>query len=211
VLFRSGLRAVAVMDTFAGIGVLAIALLVVVLAMNAIGWDLSGIPAERLTLVGSNTSPIPFHTLFTGMVFIQIFYWSTNQNITQKAMTAPTVREAQRGVLAAAAVRILIIPLIVVVPGVVAFKLFGPLGDAAYGRIVAHVLPSWLIGSFAALMAAAVTMSLCTMSDRSTAMLHARRRSVNGTHAADVPSPAALRAAADQSDTLRSFAFLKVP
>ena len=34
---------------------------------------------------------------------------------------------------------------------------------------------------------------------------------VNGTHAADVPSPAALRAAADQSDTLRSFAFLKVP
>lgn len=151
-----GLRAVAVMDTFAGIGVLAIALLVVVLGMQAVGWDLSGVPAERLTLIGSNTSPIPFHTLFTGMVFIQIFYWSTNQNITQKAMTAPTVREAQRGVLAAAVVRILIIPLIVVVPGVVAFKLFGPLGDAAYGRIVARVLPVWMTGAFAALMAAAV-------------------------------------------------------
>ena len=151
-----GLRAVAVMDTYAGIGVLAIAMLVVVLALNAIGWDFSGVPAERLTLIGSNTSPIPFHTLFTGMIFIQIFYWSTNQNITQKAMTAPTVQEAQRGVLAAAVVRILIIPLIVVVPGVAAFKLFGPLGDAAYGRIVAHVLPGWLIGSFAALMAAAV-------------------------------------------------------
>lgn len=151
-----GLRAVAVMDTYAGIGVLAIAMLVVVLAMNAIGWDVSGVPAERLTLIGSNASPIPFHTLFTGMIFIQIFYWSTNQNITQKAMTAPTVREAQRGVLAAAVVRILVIPLIVVVPGVVAFKLFGPLGDAAYGRIVAHVLPGWLIGTFAALMAAAV-------------------------------------------------------
>ena len=151
-----GLRAVAVMDTFAGIGVLAIALLVVVLGMNAVGWDLSGVPAERLTLIGSNSSPIPFHTLFTGMVFIQIFYWSTNQNITQKAMTAPTVREAQRGVLAAAVVRIAIIPLIVVVPGVVAWKLFGPLGDAAYGRVVAHVLPPWLSGTFAALMAAAV-------------------------------------------------------
>lgn len=151
-----GLRAVAVMDTFAGIGVLAIAMLVVILAMNAIGWDFSGVPADRLTLIGSNSSPIPFHTLFTGMVFIQIFYWSTNQNITQKAMTAPTVREAQRGVLAAAVVRILIIPLIVVVPGVVAFKLFGHLGDAAYGRIVAHVLPVWMTGAFAALMAAAV-------------------------------------------------------
>lgn len=151
-----GLRAVAVMDTYAGIGVLAIALLVVVLALNAVGWNLDGIPVERVSMIGSATSPIPFHTLFTGMIFIQIFYWSTNQNITQKAMTAPTVREAQRGVLAAAVVRILIIPAIVVVPGVVAWKLFGPLGDASYGRIVAHVLPGWLSGTFAALMAAAV-------------------------------------------------------
>ena len=151
-----GLRAVAVMDTYAGIGVLAIALLVVVLAMNTIGWSFEGVPAERLTMVGDPDSPFPFHTLFTGMLFIQIFYWSTNQNITQKAMTAPTVREAQRGVLAAAVVRILIIPVIVVVPGVVAWKLFGPLGDASYGRIVAHVLPAWLSGTFAALMAAAV-------------------------------------------------------
>ncbi|MFM5886215.1 MAG: sodium:solute symporter family transporter [Novosphingobium sp.] len=151
-----GLRAVAVMDTYSGIGVLAIALLVVVLALNAIGWDFSGIPPERLSMIGATDAPIPFHTLFTGMLFIQIFYWSTNQNITQKAMTAPTVREAQKGVLAAAAVRILIVPLIVVVPGVVAFKLFGPLGDASYGRIVAHVLPGWLSGAFAAMMAAAV-------------------------------------------------------
>jgi SSS family solute:Na+ symporter len=151
-----GLRAVAVMDTYAGIGVLAIALLVVFLALNAAGWTLNGVPAERVTLIGANDSPIPFHTLFTGMVFIQIFYWSTNQNITQKAMTAPTVREAQRGVLAAAVVRLLIIPVIVVVPGVVAWKLFGNLGDASYGRIVARVLPAWLSGTFAALMAAAV-------------------------------------------------------
>ncbi len=152
-----GLRAVAVMDTFSGIGVLAIAMLVVVLALNAVNFDLfSGVPAERVSMVGSATSPIPLHTLFTGMVFIQIFYWSTNQNITQKAMTAPTVREAQRGVFAAATVRILIIPAIVVIPGVVGYKLFGPLGDATYGRVVAHVLPGWMSGAFAALMAAAI-------------------------------------------------------
>ncbi len=151
-----GLRAVAVMDTYSGIGVLAIAMLVVVLALNMIGWDFSGIPVERLTMMGSGDSPIPFHTLFTGMIFIQIFYWSTNQPITQKAMTAPTVKEAQKGVLAAAAVRILIIPAIVVIPGVVAFKLFGDVNDLAYGRIVATVLPAWLMGPFAAMMAAAV-------------------------------------------------------
>ncbi len=152
-----GLKAVAVMDTFSGIGVLAIALLVVVLALAAVGFDLTtGVPAERISMIGAADSPIPIHTLFTGMIFIQIFYWSTNQNITQKAMTAPTVREAQKGVLAAAVVRILIIPAIVVIPGVVGYKLFGPMGDASYGRVVAHVLPSWMSGAFAALMAAAV-------------------------------------------------------
>lgn len=152
-----GLRAVAVMDTFSGIGVLGIAVLVVVLALRAVDFDLfSGVPIERISMIGPVGSPIPFHTLFTGMLFIQIFYWSTNQIITQKAMTAPTVREAQKGVLAAAVIRILIIPAIVVIPGVVAFKLFGDVNDNAYGRIVAHVLPAWLSGAFAAMMAAAV-------------------------------------------------------
>jgi SSS family solute:Na+ symporter len=90
------------------------------------------------------------------MLFIQMFYWSTNQTITQRAMAAPNLREGQKGVLAATVIRILIIPAIVAVPGVVAFKLFGNLGDATYGRIVGHVLPSWMSGAFAAFMAAAV-------------------------------------------------------
>ncbi len=166
-----GLRAVAVMDTFSGIGVLLIALLIVFLSLQTINFDLfNNVPAERVSMVGSIDSPIPIHTLFTGMLFIQIFYWSTNQNITQKAMTAPTVREAQKGVLAAAAVRILIIPLIVVVPGVVAYKLFGPMGDQSYGRIVAHVLPSWLSGAFAAMMAAAVIAHTAAILNSSVAL-----------------------------------------
>jgi SSS family solute:Na+ symporter len=152
-----GLRAVAVMDTFSGVGILGLALLIVVLALAAVDWDMiSGVPAERLAMMGGADSPIPFHTLFTGMAFIQIFYWSTNQNITQKAMAAPSVAEAKRGVFAAAAIRILVVPPIVVVPGVVAYKLFGDIGDAAYGRLVAQVLPEWLSGAFAAMVAAAV-------------------------------------------------------
>lgn len=152
-----GLRAVAVMETYSGIGVLAIAVLVVVLALNAVDWDIArGVPPERLTMVGAADSPIPFHTLFTGMIFIQIYYWSTNQPITQKAMAAPNVREAQKGVLAAAVVRICIIPAIVVIPGVVAYQLFGDINDAAYGRLVGEVLPPWLSGVFAAAIAAAV-------------------------------------------------------
>ena len=152
-----GLRAVAVMETYAGVGVLAIAVAIVVLALAAVDFDISsGVPPERLTMIGGPDSPIPFHTLFTGMIFIQIYYWSTNQPITQKAMAAPTVAEARRGVLAAAVIRILIIPAIVVIPGVVAYKLFGDINDAAYGRLVGSVLPGWLSGVFAAAIAAAV-------------------------------------------------------
>jgi len=155
-----GLRAVAVSYTYSGVGILGLALLVVFLAAQAIGFDFSGVPAERLSMIGGPASPIPFSTLFTGMIFIQIFYWSFNQTITQRAMAAPSIAEAQRGVLAAAAIRLMIIPPIIAVPGVVAYKLFGEIGDAAYGRVVAEVLPSWLSGAFAAMMAAAVLTSV---------------------------------------------------
>jgi SSS family solute:Na+ symporter len=152
-----GLRAVAVLDTYSGVGILGLALVVVFLALAAVNFDLfTGVPVERISMIGALDSPIPFHTLFTGMIFIQIFYWSTNQNITQKALAAPTVKEAQKGVMAAAIVRVLIIPAIVVIPGVVAYKLFGDVGDRAYGMIVAEVLPSWTSGMFAAMIAAAV-------------------------------------------------------
>ncbi|MFT4768274.1 MAG: SSS family solute:Na+ symporter, partial [Glaciecola sp.] len=154
-----GLRAVAVSDTLSGIGLLSLSLLVVWLSLDAIDFDFSGIPAERLTMIGGPDSPIPWTTLFTGMLFIQIFYWSTNQTITQRAMAAPNVKEAQRGVLAAAAIRLLIVPAIIVIPGICAYKLYGDIGDATFGTLVADLLPGWLSGTFAAMMVAAVLTS----------------------------------------------------
>ena len=151
-----GLRAVAVSDTYSGVLLLTMAVAVVFMALAAIDYDFSGIPAERLTLIGDNDSPIPWHTLLTGMIFIQAFYWSTNQVITQRAMAAPNIKEAQKGVYAAAVIRLVIVPAIIVLPGIVSYKLYGDIGDAAYGRIVGDVMPVWLSGVFAAAMAAAV-------------------------------------------------------
>lgn len=165
-----GLRAVAVSDTYSGILILSLGMLVVYLALKAIDFDFSGIPAERLTLIGDSDSPIPWHTLLTGMIFIQTFYWSTNQTITQRAMAAPTIREAQKGVITAAGIRLLIIPAIIVVPGVVAFKLYGDINDAAYGRIVGDVLPLWLSGAFAAGIAAAVLTTFNSILNASAAL-----------------------------------------
>lgn len=165
-----GLRAVAVSDAISGVGVLGLAVLVVVLALKAIDFDISDIPPERLSMIGSDSSPIPWHTLLTGMIFIQVFYWSTNQTITQRAMAAKSLGEAQKGVLAAAGIRLLIVPAIVVIPGIVAFKLFGDVGDAAYGQIVAAVLPPWLSGAFAAMIAAAVLTSFNSVLNSSTTL-----------------------------------------
>jgi len=147
------------------------------LFVMAIIFDLSGIPAERLTLIGKDgmfgpneVTPIPWHTLFTGMIFIQIFYWSTNQTITQRAMAAPNVKEAQKGVITAAGIRLLIVPVIVTVPGIIAFKLYGDINDAAYGRIVGDVLPAYLSGAFAAAIAAAVLTTFNSILNASAAL-----------------------------------------
>ena len=165
-----GLRAVAVSDTYSGVLILSLALLVVYLGLKAIDFDFSGVPAERLSLIGGNDSPIPWHTLLTGMIFIQTFYWSTNQTITQRAMAAPNIKEARKGVLAAAGIRLLIVPVIVTLPGIIAFKLYGDIDDAAYGRIVGDILPPYLSGAFAAAIAAAVLTTFNSILNASAAL-----------------------------------------
>lgn len=166
-----GLRAVAVSDTFSGVLLLSLGVAITIIALNAIGWDFSGIPPERLTLIGGEDSPIPFGTLFTGMIFIQMFYWSTNQTITQRAMASPTVKEAQKGILTAAAIRLLIIPPIIVLPGIVAFKLYGRVpGDQAYGQLVGDLLPTFLSGAFAAAIFAAVLTTFNSILNASAAL-----------------------------------------
>ncbi len=165
-----GLRAVAVSDTYSGVLLLSLGLLVVYLAVDAINWDFSGIPRERLTLIGDSASDIPWHTLLTGMLFIQIFYWGTNQTITQRAMASPTVAEGQKGVYAAAVIRLLVVPPMIVLPGIVSYKLYGDIGDSAYGRIVGDVLPVWLSGAFAAALAAAVLTTFNSILNSSSAL-----------------------------------------
>ncbi|AWL11062.1 Sodium/glucose cotransporter [Saliniradius amylolyticus] len=153
-----GLRAIAISDTFNGLGLLAMGTAVTVFGLYAIDFDFSGVPLERLTLMGDSDSDIPWHTLLTGMVFIHIFYWGTNMVITQRALAAESVREARKGIYAAVAFK-LVIPFIVVLPGIVAFKLYGEVGDVAYGKLVGDVLPPWLSGAFAAVIAGAVLSS----------------------------------------------------
>ncbi|GAB3346578.1 SLC5 family protein [Lysobacter tyrosinilyticus] len=153
-----GLRAIAISDTYMGVVLLVMGGLVTFFALDRIGWSLEGIPAERLTLFGGPDSDIPWPTLLTGMVFAHIFYWGTNMVIAQRALAAKNIREAQKGIYAAAFFKFLT-PFIVVLPGIIAFKLYGDIDDNAYGRLVGDVLPPWLSGAFAAAITGAVVSS----------------------------------------------------
>ena len=95
--------------------------------------------------------------LLGGMWVMNISYWGFNQYIIQRALAAKDLREAQRGIVLAAFLKLLM-PVIIVLPGIAAVALAPNLSrpDEAYPHLMA-LLPSGLLGLvFAALIAAIV-------------------------------------------------------
>lgn len=164
-----GLKAVAVSDSINAIGLLIGGILVPIFGLIIIGDGdfFGGITTlmesnpEKFQSMGDETSPVPFHTLFTGMMLVQLFYWGTNQQIIQRALAAKNLKEGQKGLMLASFIKILG-PLIVVLPGIIAFHIFGAdleNGDEAYPLLVNRVLPGYLIGFFAAVIFGAILSS----------------------------------------------------
>jgi len=91
----------------------------------------------------------------------QMYYWGTNQSILQRVFAAKSLKEGQKGMLFAAFVKFLI-PVIVVLPGIIAWHYFdGQLAnpDQAYPALVKEVLPGAFVGFFAAVLFGAVLSS----------------------------------------------------
>lgn len=164
-----GLKAVAVSDSINAIGLLIGGLLIPVFGLLMIGDGslLEGLSIlttenpEKFKSMGGPTDPVPFYTIFTGMMLVQLFYWGTNQQIIQRALGAKDLKEGQKGLLLASFIKILG-PIIVVLPGIIAFHLFqGNLesADSAYPMLVKEVLPSAWVGFFAAVLFGAILSS----------------------------------------------------
>jgi len=82
------------------------------------------LPAGKLHMVRpASDASIPWTALMVGLWIPNFFYWGLNQYITQRTLGARTLTEGQRGVVFAAFLK-LIIPFIVVFPGIIAFNLF---------------------------------------------------------------------------------------
>ena len=164
-----GLKAVAVSDTINAVGLLIGGLLIPAFGLIMIGdgsfFDgisiLTTENPEKFKSMGGPTDPVPFYTIFTGMMLVQLFYWGTNQQIIQRALAAKNLEEGQKGLLLASFIKILG-PLIVVLPGLIAFHLFnGNLEspDDAYPMLVNKVLPKAWVGFFAAVLFGAILSS----------------------------------------------------
>ncbi|MCF8343276.1 MAG: sodium/sugar symporter [Bacteroidales bacterium] len=121
--------------------------------------------------------------LLGGMWVANLYYWGFNQYIIQRTFAAKSLRESQRGIIFAGFLK-LIIPLIVVVPGIIAFVLnAGPEGnvtaasvdpaflkdsgvidnDRAYPWLIDTFIPAGLKGLVLAALAAAIVSSLASM------------------------------------------------
>ncbi len=121
--------------------------------------------------------------LIGGLWVANLYYWGFNQYIIQRTLAAKSLREAQRGIAFAGFLK-LIIPLIVVIPGIVAYVMYTqPEGTVAIngmdevfikndGSIDNDVAYPWLIGTFVheglkglvvAALAAAIVSSLASM------------------------------------------------
>ena len=165
-----GLKAVAVSDSINAIGLLAGGVLIPIFGLMMIGGDgsiidgLNTLTAEnpdKFKSLGGPTDPVPFYTIFTGMMLVQLFYWGTNQQIIQRALGAKNLAEGQKGLLLGSFIKILG-PIIVVLPGIIAFHLFkGNLesADSAYPMLVKEVLPEAWVGFFAAVLFGAILSS----------------------------------------------------
>jgi len=164
-----GLKAVAVSDLINAIGLLIGGLLIPYFGLKLIGDGSLGTGLSELwtenqdkfEVSGDITSSIPFSTIFTGMMIAQMYYWGTNQAILQRVFGAKSLKEGQKGMMVAAFVKFLI-PIIVVLPGIIAWNVFGgdlDSADKAYPELVKEVLPPALVGFFAAVLFGAVLSS----------------------------------------------------
>ncbi len=121
--------------------------------------------------------------LIGGLWVANLYYWGFNQYIIQRTLAAKSVSEAQRGMVFAAFLK-LIIPLLVVIPGIVVYVLYSqPEGttiihgikevftkadgninyDKAYPWLIGYFLPAGIKGLAVAALTAAIVSSLASM------------------------------------------------
>lgn len=126
-----GLKAISVSDTLLGMGMFVAGLLLPLFGLRHLGHGsipqglhiLLNTHKEHFNSIGSSSDPIPFSTLFTGMLLVNLYYWGTEQYIVQQSLASKDLKTCQKGI-AVACLGKLISPLFLNIPGLIAVHIF---------------------------------------------------------------------------------------
>jgi SSS family solute:Na+ symporter len=171
-----GLKAVALTDVVQVVALIFGGLVASYMVLDAVG---GGVLAGLSTLVEkapekfdmildkSNSEYINLpgiSILIGGMWIANLYYWGTNQYIIQRSLACKSLEEAQDGTAAAALVKILL-PLIVVIPGIAAYVLGAEItkADQAYPWVVSKYVGEGFKGIALAALIAAIGSSVASI------------------------------------------------
>ena len=164
-----GLKAVVWSDLIQGLMLLLGGAIVTVLGLRAIGgWDaLMAQAGDKFhTVLPLDHPELPWFAIFFGGLWIaNLFYWGANQFITQRTLAARDVKHGLYGAVFAAYIK-LVIPFIIVIPGIIAGILYADeltRSDMAYPMLIQRLLPAGLTGLIFAALLAAIMSSLDSM------------------------------------------------
>ncbi|GGB02180.1 solute:sodium symporter family transporter [Puia dinghuensis] len=156
-----GLRAISVSDTLLGMGLFAGGILLPIFALRYVGHGdigaglrtVMGSHRDHFNSIGRAGDAIPFPTLFTGMILVNLYYWGTEQYIVQQVLASRDLKTCQQGI-AVACLGKLVSPLLLNIPGLIAVHVFAHLHNTAevFPALSALVSPPFISGYFAAII-----------------------------------------------------------
>ena len=163
-----GLKAVAWADLFQGSALILGGAITLFLGLEAVGGADKFFQAnsDRMHMILPANHPVlPWTALVIGLWIPNFYYWGLNQYITQRTLAAKTLRQGQLGIIFAAFLK-LIIPFIIVLPGIISLQLYrdqltNP--DSAYPLLIRNLIPQGIRGFIFAAISGAVISSLASM------------------------------------------------
>jgi SSS family solute:Na+ symporter len=165
-----GLKAVAWADLIQGSALIiggAIALILGFQAVGGVGAFFEANEDKLHMILPADAPEIPWTAMIVGIWIPNFYYWGLNQYITQRTLASKTLRQGQRGIIFAAFLK-LIIPFIIIFPGIMAIQLYGDQiratkADSAYPFLIRNLVPAGLRGFMLAAICGAVVSSLDSM------------------------------------------------
>ena len=165
-----GLKAVAWADLFLGSALIIGGAITLFIGFREIGVNaFFESNSEKLHMILPSDHPVlPWTALVLGLWIPNFYYWGLNQYITQRTLAAKTLRQGQLGVIFAAGLK-LIIPFVIILPGIMAYHLYkdqltGEAGtDAAYPLLIKNMVGPGVRAFIFAAISGAVISSLASM------------------------------------------------